>query len=188
MRRDVAGAGRCRRARTLVQVDDVQRVAGVRIPAVNAVAEDRHIGAAGLRQHQQLVHGALEAVEHRLGLVGRGVQEQDLPAHLVDRDQAARGMRMYSVSSSLRQAPAIALPAASVLAEPPRSRVRVFGVGQRRLDRLHDRGGGFAARRDARASWRPTRSARPGWRSPAPRCPAPSRAPARTPRGICAPD
>ena len=42
-------------------------------------------------------------------------------------------------------------------------------------------------RRDAPASSRPTRSCRSGWRCPAPRCRAPSRAPARTPTENCVP-
>src|SRR4029077_18593571 len=66
------------------------RVAGVGIAAVNAVAEDRHIGAALLGQHQQFVHGALEAIEHGLNRVADGIEEEDLGPHLVDRDQAAR--------------------------------------------------------------------------------------------------
>ncbi len=66
-------------------------MARIRIAAVDAVAEDRHIGAAGLGDDQQFVHGLLEAFEHGLGLVAARIEEQDLGADLVDRDHAAHG-------------------------------------------------------------------------------------------------
>ena len=66
----------------------------VGIAAVNAVAEDRHISHGGqavaLGHDQELVHGALEVIEHDFGIIGLGIEEQDLRAHLVDRDQALR--------------------------------------------------------------------------------------------------
>ena len=75
--------------RPLVEIEHAQMVLRVRIAAVDAVAEDRHVGAAGFRHHQELMHGAGKSVEHDLGLVGRGIEEQHLAAHLVDRDQPA---------------------------------------------------------------------------------------------------
>jgi hypothetical protein len=61
---------------------------------MDAVTEDRHIGhrrqAIGFRHDEQFVDGTLVAVEHDLGFVGLGIEEQDLRAHLVDRDHAAR--------------------------------------------------------------------------------------------------
>ena len=76
-------------------------------------------------------------------------------------------------------ASAIALPRSAVVALPPRSGVR--GAGRRASPRSRARSpprprGG----RGARASAPPTRSGRSDWRCPCPRCPAPSRAPART--------
>ena len=63
---------------------------------------------------------------------------------------------------------------------------------QHRLDRRHDRvvrraAGALASGRGSRASSRPTRSSRSGWRCSCRRCRAPSRAPARTATGTCAP-
>src|SRR5580704_13748982 len=58
------------------------------IAAMDAVAEDRHISHAGLRHHQQLVHRARKAVDHHLGRVGGGIEEQHLAAHLVDCDHS----------------------------------------------------------------------------------------------------
>src|SRR5947209_1486687 len=77
-------------------------MAGIGIAAVDAVAEDRHIGAALLRQHQQLVNGALEAVEHGLCHITDGIDEEDLRPHLVDRDQAACGHRLSSPDQRTR--------------------------------------------------------------------------------------
>jgi hypothetical protein len=76
--------------RALGEVDDAQEVAGIGIAAVDAVAEDRHIGKAGLRHHQQFVHRARKTLEHDLRLIAHGIEEQDLRPHLVDRDQSAR--------------------------------------------------------------------------------------------------
>ena len=73
-----------------LEIDDAQRVAGVRVAAVDAVAVDRHIGESGLGHDQQLVDGALETVEHLLRLVGRRIDEQDFGAHLVDADHPVR--------------------------------------------------------------------------------------------------
>ena len=73
----------------LDEIDDVERVTGIRIAAVNAVAVDRHIGAVGFRDHQQFVHRTLEAVEHGFRHVGLRIEKQDLAADLVDRDHAA---------------------------------------------------------------------------------------------------
>ena len=78
---DVAGT------RAALEIEDEQQMARVGIAAVDAVAEDRHVGDAGFRQHQQLVHGARKAVEHDLGLVADRIEEQDLRPHLVDPDQ-----------------------------------------------------------------------------------------------------
>jgi hypothetical protein len=79
--------------RALGEVDDAEQMAGIGIAAVDAVAEDRHIGEARLRHHQQFVHGAGKILEHDLGLVARRIEEQDLRPHLVDRDQSARAVR-----------------------------------------------------------------------------------------------
>ncbi len=92
MRRDVGPQVDVADMRALVQIDDAEQMARVRVTAVDAVAEDRHVGKAGLRHHQQFVDGTRKAVEHGLGLVGLRVQEQDLRAHLVDRDQSARAL------------------------------------------------------------------------------------------------
>ena len=45
--------------RALVQVEHARAMLRIGIAAVNAVAEDRHIGHAGFRHDQQLVDGAL---------------------------------------------------------------------------------------------------------------------------------
>ncbi len=72
------------------QIEDAEEMPRIRIAAVNTVAEDRHVGETGFRDHQQLVHVARKPVEHNLGRVGRWIEKQDLAAHLVDRDQPAR--------------------------------------------------------------------------------------------------
>ena len=72
----------------LVQIEDAKQMLRIGIAAVDAVAEDRHIGQAGLRHDEQFVHGAGKAVDHDFGLVGDGIEEQNLAAHLVDRDHA----------------------------------------------------------------------------------------------------
>jgi hypothetical protein len=90
VRRDVGAQVDVGEARALVQIDHAERVARVRISAMDAVAEDRHVGEARFGQDEQLVNSALEAVEDCFGPVGRGVQEEDFRSHLVDRDQAVR--------------------------------------------------------------------------------------------------
>jgi len=64
-------------------------VTRIGVAAMNAVTEDRHIGKSSLRHHEQFVHRAGEAVQDGLGLEGHGIEEQDLGADLVDRDQSA---------------------------------------------------------------------------------------------------
>ena len=76
--------------RALLKIEHAKQVLRVGISAVDAVPENRNIGAAGFRHHQQLVHGLFEAVENHFGLVSDRVQEQHLAALLVDRDQSAR--------------------------------------------------------------------------------------------------
>src|SRR5262249_28602309 len=71
-----------------LEIDDAERVTGIRVPAMNAVPVDRHIGASGFRHDEELVQGALKTVEHLLRLVGRRVDEQDLGVHLVDADHS----------------------------------------------------------------------------------------------------
>ena len=61
MRRDVRAQVDDRRVRAIVEIDDAEQVAGIWIAAVDAVAENRHVGAARSRAPQQLVDGALEA-------------------------------------------------------------------------------------------------------------------------------
>jgi hypothetical protein len=70
--------------RAFVQIENAQGMLRIGIAAVNAVAEDRHVGEAGLWNNKQFVHRARKAVDHHLGLIGRGIEEQDFPAHLVD--------------------------------------------------------------------------------------------------------
>ena len=72
--------------RALVQIENAEMMLRVGIAAVNAVAEDRHIGEAGFRHDEQFVHGSRKAVEHDLGRIGRGIEKQDFCPHLVDRD------------------------------------------------------------------------------------------------------
>ena len=89
MRRDVGtkvdGGG----MRALVQVEHANEMLRVGIAAMNPIAEDRHIGEAGFRHHQQLVHGARKSVDHQFGLVRGGIEKQHFAAHLVDRDHTA---------------------------------------------------------------------------------------------------
>jgi hypothetical protein len=72
----------------LMQIEHAEQMLRVGITAMDAVAEDRHISHAGLRHHEQLVHRARKAVDHHLGLIGRGIEEQHLAAHLVDCDHS----------------------------------------------------------------------------------------------------
>ena len=74
---------------SLVEVDDAQEMAWIGIAAVDPVAEDRHVGEAGFRHHQQFVHRAWKIVEHDFRLVAGGIEEQDFRPHLVDRDHSA---------------------------------------------------------------------------------------------------
>src|SRR5262249_7456335 len=68
---------------------DAKEMPGVRIAAVDAVAEDRHVRARGVRDHQQLVHSGGKSFQYNLGLKGPRVEEQNFTAHLLDRDQTA---------------------------------------------------------------------------------------------------
>jgi hypothetical protein len=79
--------------RALVQIEDAQIVLRIGITAVDAVAEDRHVSHAGFGDDEQLVHGFRKAVEHDLGLVGLGIEEQNFCSHLVDRDQSVFNVR-----------------------------------------------------------------------------------------------
>ena len=74
--------------RAPLQVEDAHEMVRIGIAAVNAIAEDRHVGKPGLRHHQQFVHGARKAVEHDFGLVGDRIEEENLSPHLVDGDHA----------------------------------------------------------------------------------------------------
>ena len=69
-------------------IEHAQQMLRIGIAAVDAVAEDRHVGASGFRHDEQFVHGLRKAVDHDLRRVGRGIEKQDLGAHLVDRDHA----------------------------------------------------------------------------------------------------
>ena len=75
-----------------MQIEDAQMMLRVGIAAVDAVAENRHIGhgglAAGLRHDQQFMHGAEKSVDHDFGLIGDRIEEQNFRSHLVDRDHA----------------------------------------------------------------------------------------------------
>ena len=62
----------------LVQIEHAEQMLRIGIAAVDAVAEDRHIGHAGLRHDEQFMHGLGKAVDHDLGLVGGGIEEQHL--------------------------------------------------------------------------------------------------------------
>ena len=55
----------------LCEIEHAQLVLRIGIAAVDAVAEDRHIGAAGFRHHQKFMHGAGKTVDHDLGRVSR---------------------------------------------------------------------------------------------------------------------
>jgi hypothetical protein len=90
MRRDVGPQIDVADVGAFVQIDDAEQMTGIGIAAVDAVTEDRHVGEAGFRQHEQLVHRALKTLEHDLGLVAHRIEKQDLCPHLVDRDQSAR--------------------------------------------------------------------------------------------------
>ena len=74
--------------RAFLEVDDAEEMTRIGIAAVDSVAEDRHVGEAGFRDHEQFVNGARKIIEYDLGLVGRGVEEQDFRPHLVDRDHS----------------------------------------------------------------------------------------------------
>src|SRR5271163_4352503 len=60
----------------------------MRIAAMNAIAEDRHIGEAGFRHDEQFVHRFRKAVDRHLGGIGLRIEKQNLGSHLVDRDHA----------------------------------------------------------------------------------------------------
>ena len=64
MRRDVRPQIDVADMSALVQIDDRQQMARIGIAAVNAVAENRHIGQPGFRHDEQFVHGARKTVEH----------------------------------------------------------------------------------------------------------------------------
>ncbi len=90
MRRDIRMKIDGRNMRALMQIEHAELVLRIGIAAVNAVAEDRHIGqrrrAVGFRHDQQFMHGTLEAVDNDFGCVGLRVEEQNFRAHLVDGD------------------------------------------------------------------------------------------------------
>ena len=92
MRRDVGTQIDVADMGALFQVDDAQEVARIGIAAMDAVAEDRHIGKAGLRHHEQLVYRAGKAVQHDLSFESHGIEKQDLCADLVDGDDSARAV------------------------------------------------------------------------------------------------
>src|SRR5262249_13893483 len=72
------------------EVDDAKHVPGIGVAAVYSVAEDWHIGEAGVRHYEQLMHRAGKAFEHDFRLIGNGIEKQHFRAHLVDRDHPAR--------------------------------------------------------------------------------------------------
>src|SRR5215510_1909057 len=72
------------------KVDDAKHVAGIGVAAVYSVAEDWHIGEAGIRHYEQLMHRAGKTFEHDFRLIGNGIEKQHFRAHLVDRDHSAR--------------------------------------------------------------------------------------------------
>ena len=102
MRRDIGGKVDVADMRALGEIDDAERMARMRVPAVDAVAENRHIGKPGFRHQQELMHGALKAVEHGLCLECLRIEKQDFGAHLVDGDHSMAcsahcpGSRLYS--------------------------------------------------------------------------------------------
>jgi len=55
---------------------------------MNAVAEDRNIGHAGIEVDEELVRDAFKIIEHQNRRKIPGVDEDHLAAHLVDGDQA----------------------------------------------------------------------------------------------------
>ena len=58
-----------------LEVDDAEEMTGIGIAAVDSVAEDRHVGLAGLRNHEQFVHGARKITRVLiLRLIGRRVK------------------------------------------------------------------------------------------------------------------
>ena len=75
------------RMRLLGEIDDAQRMAGVGITTVNPVPEDRNVGEPGFLHDQELVHGTLEAAEHRLRFESLCIEKQDRGAHFIDADQ-----------------------------------------------------------------------------------------------------
>src|SRR5262245_12806116 len=72
------------------EVDDAKHVAGIGVATVYSVAEDGHIGEAGVRHYEQLMHRAGKTFEHDFRLVGNGIEKQHFCADLVDRDHPAR--------------------------------------------------------------------------------------------------
>ena len=88
VRRDVRTQIDSRDMGAFAQVEHAEQMLRIGIAAVDAVAEDRHIGHAGLRNDEQFVDRLGEAVDHDFGRVGDGIEKQHLAAHLVDRDDA----------------------------------------------------------------------------------------------------
>src|SRR5579884_3132522 len=72
----------------------------IRIAAVDAVAEDRHVSEPGLGHNKQLMHRFWKAVDHHFGFVGDRVQKQHLATHLVDGDDAFCVCRGHLLSPS----------------------------------------------------------------------------------------
>jgi len=89
MRRDIGREVDIPDMGALFEIDDAEKMSRIGIAAVDTVAEDRHIGEAGLRHDEELVHRAGKAVQHDLGLETDGIEKQNFCADLVDRDHSA---------------------------------------------------------------------------------------------------
>jgi len=88
MRRDIGAQIDRGDMGALVQIEDAEVMLRIRIAAVNAVAEDGHIGEAGFRHHEQLMHGAREAIDHDFRRKVLRIEEQDFGADLIDGNHA----------------------------------------------------------------------------------------------------
>ncbi len=84
MRRDVGPEINVAEMLLFREVEDAQRMAGIGIATVDAVAIDRHIAEASFRHDKQFVHRALEAADLLADREGLRVEEKHFGAHLVD--------------------------------------------------------------------------------------------------------
>ncbi len=53
----------------LFEIEHAKQVLRIGISTMDAVSENRNIGSAGFRHHQQLVHGLFKAIESHFGFV-----------------------------------------------------------------------------------------------------------------------